>query len=304
MSSKTIFCAALALGISANVASAVDYGQLMAKKVKAVLGSKVKKYTFSTYPVDNFGLGTAYDGKVDATKEICATWDCLGLSDDTKVAALSDEQRLKVVAGGIQYGEVATGVALSLTEDEKHSIGLNAVLPKLLQVLDITGDFSYTNDVTVTLTLGPVSIRTLRRQAMMDKLNSDSAHPLEKTVWNNGKGTLVLAYSDVILSSMKIEVKVNPETKADLDAKLNGALQGKAGQVIGTGSDLSFKLDNSTKGDYTLEIAKPMILAVYTKKQPAKGVLGAEGGWNDWKDFNLGTANKVQQHTVDLGDVQ
>src|SRR5688572_6625008 len=76
---------------------AVDYGQFMTNKVKAVLGNKaVRGYTFATYPLDNFGLATAYDGKVNPSKQICATWDCIGISDDRAVAALSDDDKLKL----------------------------------------------------------------------------------------------------------------------------------------------------------------------------------------------------------------
>ena len=68
---------------------------------------------------------------------------------------------------------------------------------------------------------------------------------------------------------MKIEIKMNPSTKVDLDAKLSGALAGKVGQVVGTGSDLSFKVDNAKDGDYVLEVTKPVILAVYAKNSHA-----------------------------------
>jgi hypothetical protein len=136
---------------------------------------------------------------------------------------------------------------------------------------------------------------------MIDRLNSSQAHPLEKAAWNDGKGNLVLVYSDIVVNSLKIEIKINPETKADLDAKMTGALSGKVGQIVGSGSDLGFKVDNSTKGDYTLEITKPLILAVYAKKQPGAGVLGDQKGWNDWKPFDLGNVNKVLSQKVDLG---
>lgn len=286
-----------------SMAFATDYGQLMAKKVKSAFGKTAKGYTFATYPLDNFGVATAYDGKTGVATEICATWDCLGISDADKVAALSDQQKLDLVANGVQYAEVGQGTDLKLTEDEKKSFSINAVLPKILSVLSITGDYSHTNDVTTTLTMGPASIRVLRRQQMIDRLNSADAHPLEKAAWNNGKGTLVLVYSDIVVTSLKIEIKINPETKIDLDAKMTGALSGKVGQIVGSGSDLGFKVDNSAKDDYTLEITKPLILAVYARKQPGQGVLGDQKGWNDWKPVDLGSASKVLSQKVDLGNL-
>ena len=81
-----------------------------------------KGYVFDTYPTDNFGLATAYEGKVGVTKEICATWDCLGLSDQSQVDALSDKDKLYVVVNKIQYGEVGNGSGLKLTEDDTTSL--------------------------------------------------------------------------------------------------------------------------------------------------------------------------------------
>src|SRR6266481_5413656 len=103
---------------------AVDYGQLMATKVKAAIGKRANGYTFATYPVDNFGLATAYEDKVSPEKELCATWDCLGVSDDAKVEIMTPEQKLKLRNGTLQYAETGAGPALNLSDDEKRSIAL------------------------------------------------------------------------------------------------------------------------------------------------------------------------------------
>lgn len=283
---------------------AVDYGQLMATKVKGAIGRRAKGYTFATYPLDNYGLATAYENKVNPEKELCATWDCLGQSDDTKVEALTPEEKLKLRVGNVQYADTGEGPALNLTDDEKRSIALKAILPKLLQILDITFDFSTAKNVTTNLTMGPITIRTLRRQEMQNHLTSPGAHPLEKTAFENKQ--LVLVYSDIVVSSMKVDIKLDGSTNVDLEAKLSGALQNKGvGSVISKDSSLSFKVDRSNKGDYSFETAKPVILAVYTKKQPEKGALGGSStNWQGWSDADLGAANKVLKEKVDLGDVQ
>jgi len=291
-----------ALSCVCTAAFASDYGELMTAKVKTALGKNaVKGYTFATYPLDNFGIATAYDGKPGANTQICATWDCLGLSDDAKVAELTNEQKLNLTVNAVQYASVGQGTSLTFNDEEKKSLSLNALLPKILQVLSITGSYSHTNDLTVSLTMGPAVVRVLRRQQMMDRLNSAQAHPLEKTVWNDGKGNLVLVYSDIVVGSMTIDIKTNPATKVDFDAKMAAALSGKVGQVIGSGSDLGFKVDNASKGEYKFEINKPLIIAVYTRQQPRMGVLGDQKGWSDWKPFDLGPANRVLAQKVDLG---
>jgi hypothetical protein len=74
-----IFIVCTSMCISAN---AVDYGKLMTDKVKATLGKNaVKGYVFSTYPLDNFGIATAYENKRGPENFICATWECVGIDD-------------------------------------------------------------------------------------------------------------------------------------------------------------------------------------------------------------------------------
>src|SRR5258705_6573909 len=121
MKSKTL--AILLVTLSTCSLFATDYGQLMASRVKAALGDKATKgYTFSTYPVDNFGVATAYESKVDASEQICATWECLGISDDAQVEKLSAVNKLRLVADGIQYASIGSGADLNLTSDEKRSL--------------------------------------------------------------------------------------------------------------------------------------------------------------------------------------
>jgi hypothetical protein len=300
MKNKAVIFAVALLTCSA---SATDYGQLMASKVKGALGGKATKgYTFSTYPVDNFGVATAYESKVDVSKQICATWECLGIGDDAQVEKLSAANKLRLVADGIQYASIGSGADLNLTADEKRSVGLKALLPKILQVLSISFDLSSAKEVTTDLSTGTITIRTLRRQKMIDEINGPHGQSMEKASFD--AGNLVLVYSDIVVSSMKINIKLDTKTNADLEAKLSGSLTGKVGQVIGKDSSLGFKVDKAAKGDYTLETTKPLILAVYTKKQPKSHELGSQGGWNAWADADLGNTNGVVKEKVDLGDVQ
>jgi hypothetical protein len=295
-----ILLTAVALVVFCGAALAQDYGQLMATKVQAVLGKRaVKGYTFSTYPLDNFGLATAYSSDVNDTNVDCATWDCLGISDSSQVDSMSDDQKLRLVAGGVQYAEVGCGADLNLTEEEKRSLGLSAILPKILQAVGLSASISHSNDITTILSVGPICRRILRRQDMLNRLSARNGQSLEEGDFDSGN--LVLIYADIVMKSMHIEIKVNPQTNADIEAKLNGTLGGNVGKVIGSGSSLSFKVNNATSGDYTLTITKPLVLAVYAKKQPEPRRLGIGNGWNDWPNFDLGNRNKVLEQTVLIG---
>lgn len=284
-------------------AFATDYGELMAKKVKAALGdSATKGYKFSTYPVDNFGLATAYESKVEVSKQVCVTWDCLGISDDAKVDLIPAADRLRLVANGVQYASVGVGQGLNLTEDEKKALGFKALLPKIMQALNLSFDFSKAKDTSVILTTGPIEIRTLRRKEMLDHINSPGGHQLEKDALV--AGNLVLVYSDIVVTSLKVELTVNAQTNVDLEATLTDSLKGKVGTVIGKDSALGFKVNNATKGHYVFESTSPLIVAVYTKKQPHSGVLGGQAGWKSWADIDLGPQNKAVAEIVDLGEIE
>ena len=72
------------------------------------------------------------------------------------------------------------------------------------------------------------------------------------------------------------------------------------GQVIGKGAGFEAKVNNAQKGDYTLQVTDPVVLAVYTKKQPQAGVLRKTKDWSDWPDDSIpDAANKILQETVD-----
>ena len=280
---------------------AIDYGQLMAKKVKEVLGNRSSGYTFSTYPVDNFGLATAYEDRPSPSSELCATWDCLGVNDDSQVAVISPADRLKLRVSSVQYADTGDGPELRLSDEEKSALGLKALLPHLAQVLHLSFDLSRSKNLTTSMTMGPVTIRTLRRKEMLDHLRGKNAHPLERAAFE--KRQLILVYSDIVIGSMQIDLKIDAATDAEADAKLQDSLHGKLGQVIGRDSALSFKVNRADKGDYSFQIDKPVILAVYTKRQPKAGELGSASGWSGWSNIDVRDANKVLAEKIDLGDV-
>jgi hypothetical protein len=280
---------------------AIDYGQLMAKKVKEVLGSRSNGYTFSTYPVDNFGLATAYEDRLSPSSELCATWDCLGVHDDSQVARMSSADRLKLKVSSVQYADTGDGPELKLSDEEKNALGLKALLPKLAQVLHLSLDLSHSKNLVTSVMLGPVTIRTLRRKEMLDHLRGKDAHPLERAAFE--KRALILVYSDIVVSSMRIDLKVDATTDVEIDAALQESLHGKLRQIIGKDSGLSFKVNRADKGDYSFQINRPVILAVYTRRQPKAGELGSEQGWSGWPIADVKNTNKVLAEKIDLGDV-
>src|ERR1035441_9070621 len=118
--------------MAAPILSAEDYGVVMEKKVRSVLGkSDLKGYQFLSYPTNNFGVMTMYilDKKGDKPSnknQECATFSCLGLTDPP-----TDAKQVKTVNG---YADIGFGAPPTLNETEKHSMNLSVVIPKILSI--------------------------------------------------------------------------------------------------------------------------------------------------------------------------
>jgi hypothetical protein len=266
---------------AASGLSAIDYGKTMAKKVKETLGSgNTRHFKFATYPVSNFGVATAYD---QSGTELCATWTCLASDSDIPTDASS---LLSITTkSGTRYADVGTGGTINLTDDEKRDIGIQILLPQLLKVIGITANIGNNKDIQTSLELGPVTIRKIIPDRVAARISALPAGASERVAFDQRQ--LRLVYSDIVAQSLKITLTVDTAANADTDAKLSGALAGKAGAVIGgSGTDLSVKVDSSTKGKYVLAVASPVVLATWTKRQPSEGHLGA-GGIESWSDESI-----------------
>jgi hypothetical protein len=255
-----------------------DYASTMTKKVQAALGSDFSGYAWSQYPTDNFGVITSYDpAKGDALDDrnfLCATWTCLGLKEPSDPA-----ERLKV--GG--FADIGKGGVITLTEEEKLQLGATAMLPEIYKVLKISADVQSTKGVTTKVELGPVSSRKVVRQRMLARLKELPADSLIKKAFLEGR--LVYVVADVVADSMTVDIKVDTDRNAKLDAELLNSLSGAIGKILKQGAKLELTVKKAVKGEYQLEVKKPVILAVLAKRQPAAGVLDRPGD-NDWTDWN------------------
>jgi len=271
-----IVTAAFALALAANC-YAIDYGKTMAKKVKQVLGNSTKHFKFASYPVNNFGVATAYD---NSNTELCATWTCLAADSDvpTDTASL-----LSITTkSGVRYADVGEGGAITLSDEEKRDLGVSIVLPQLLKVINLNASLGLNRDLKTDLTLGAVVIRKIIPDRVADRIKALPADSSELVAFN--QRNLSLVYSDIVAKSLTITLTIDNTGNSDTDAKLSGALSGKAGTVIGgQGSELSVKVDSATTGKYVLTINGPVILATWTKRQPSTGHLGA-GAIDSWPD--------------------
>lgn len=262
-------CAVIvSLTSSAPFLPAQDYGVVMERKIRSVLGKNdLKGYQFLSYPTNNFGLMTMYilDRKGDKPSNLnqeCATFSCLGLVDPP-----SDAKQLKTING---YADIGFGAPLTLTETEKNSLTLSTVLPKILSILDVSGSFDHSKGITTTMALGSVTMRFLKKGPALTFING---LPDDSRLKRASKADLLaIVVADVVIDTMDISLQVDTSTNAAADATLTG----KANQVF-TGDDkLSFKLSKSTGGKYSIKVTQPVIVARLTATKPFGTFKGAD----------------------------
>lgn len=268
MTSRMIFIPILSLAICSSVArvNGQDYGATMEKKVKSVLGAQeLKHYEWISYPTNNFGIMTMFIAdakgkKIKTENQECATFTCLGL----KASDLNPEQ-IKNVNG---YADIGSGGSITLTDAEKKSLSLSAVLPKILSVLNLSGNLDQSTGVETTMSLGTATKRYLVKQKALDYINGLPGNSRVKTALAQGRLGIVIA--DVYVDSLDVNLKINKALNAGLDAALTGTVN----QVFGDGDKLSVKVTKAENGSYTLKVTQPVIVARLTVTTPfgtAKG---------------------------------
>ena len=269
------------IAVSTAVSFGINYNDVMNKKVKAVLGNEFKDYQSFSFPTDNFGLITAYTPKDNTDKPkdkdfLCDTWECLSLGDHVP----TDPEALKSINGFAAVGENGADITLSVTE--KSDVAFNALLPKIASVLNIGGGFDKNKNTVTELQAGPFFVRKLRRQRMIDFINGLPPNSAMKQAFDQGK--LVLVVGDVVSTGMKVRVKADSTTKANIDAKIGAP--GGTGVVskVFTDSSFGFKVTREENGEYTFQTTRPVVVLRLAKHQPAAGALGAELS-DDWKDW-------------------
>jgi hypothetical protein len=276
---SVLLCLA-ALLICRQQVRAQDYGATMEKKVKSALGAReFKHYEWISYPTNNFGLMTLFivdkqGAKPKPENQECATFTCLNINPDTLTA-----KQIESVNG---YADPGKGGALSLNADDKSSLSLSAVLPKILSVLNLSGDLSNTLGVTTTMSLGAATVRFLVKDKALTYI---AGLPKDSRI---GKaylgGTLAIVVSDVMVDSMDVTLKINKALNANLDADLTGKVN--ENRVFGDGDKLQVKVNKSGDGTYVLKITQPVIVARLIATKPFGKARGAEfhgksAKWND-----------------------
>lgn len=257
-----------------------SYSKFMQSKLKAALGDAVDDYRPFSYPTDNYGVGTAYtsDGSrvtLDDRDFLCDTWNCFGVSPlptaPAKLLSLND------------FAAVGAGGAVTLTDAEKREFSLKVLLPELYALFNIGAEISQTRVTTTTLQFGTAYFRKLRRMNFATFIGGLGDANMLKQAYNQGRLSIVVA--DVVVSDLRLTIKVDQQSQASLDAAFT---PGTALKEVGN-LKLGAKLSKGVQGTYTFEVTRPLVVMRLAKRQPSAGVLGSavDDEWSDWDTLDL-----------------
>lgn len=248
---------------------ATEYTKLMERKLRQVLGPDFDRYTFASYPTDNFGLGTLYASNADAKDglSLCAGSTCFGLTPS------SWDEWLRLDG----FADVGEGPPLALTSAEETELKAELVGPKLAEVLDLGASVDFKTGVTAKLSLGSAWLRRvnlIKFYSFLEGLPPTS--PIKKAF---DARRLVAVTSDVVIQGLDVELCVDKTLNANLDLTLNQAI----GSALGTGGKVRLGVTRTDNGCYALTAQKPVIVAMLARERPP---LGTEARLNadtaDW----------------------
>jgi hypothetical protein len=264
-----LFCASCSLYCSQPT---VPSPQLIENQLATAFGVKAQdNWEFQAYPVDNFGIGTAYDfkpGQPTLTGDfICSTFKCL----NEKPADVGSSDWLSIDGILIPGG----GGSLTLTADSKKEFSAGVVLSSLLKLINLNFSADFTNNATVTITIPKAYVRLLDRSTFVNRIGTlPNDDPLRQSFRN---GTVDYIIGDIVVTSMSAKITVNKNKNITASATLT-----QATSIVGKDSSLNMKMTDDGNGNYTLDVSKPVIVAYLHRRQPGAGQSGQSNDFSDW----------------------
>lgn len=247
--------------------SAQKYGKEVEKTWQTILGIDEKrdgKYRWFGYPVDNFGVLTAYDPPANRdwtdSDRICATWRCI---EQEKNIPSDAAVRLSIN----DMADVGRGGSVTIDQDKQNKLGLNLLLPGLAQLLNLGANLNWNKDVKTTVSVDRFDKRSADRDRYRLFIQNNSTNQTLKDAFTSGK--LAWIASDIVAEGVKMTISVDVNRNAAVDAALTKAV----GTVLAPDSKLGFQWSKQGTGQYTLVITHPVVIAVQTRRQPSGGTL-------------------------------
>lgn len=277
-SMKTPVYASCVFFLLSVTGSAQDFSATM----KSIFtGPQYKGIQWLTYPLDNYGVGTAYS---DRQKQfLCDTFPCLGLRPPDPLKDLAPWLKVTDTATNTDYAAQAGGPPANLSSAKTKKLLIAAIVPKLLGVVGLNGSLDYSNDKTVTIGFAKAYVRELFPKPYLTKVTAatDDKYGVKQAY---ERRDLVVVTTDVIIEGLSIKVEPN--------SQLGTKLKATAGEGIRNfyGSSLNVEVDTSSKGTYTVTSKSAFIVGIRARQNPLRSGVGTTGiptTWNAWKPVEI-----------------
>jgi hypothetical protein len=239
--------------------------------MKKAIGKVIDGYTTYSYPTNNYGVGTSCNRR----------WAPKGImiSDMIEAYGLSkvgmDNEAWKTVNGIAYRGD---GGQLQLTDSVNKSYGIGLLLPKILQALNINIAADVNKIRSIRLVIDSAMLRYLNYGAFKNFVDSRK-YPQLTDAWNKKK--LLLITSDFVLLNYSLEINPSDSFGIALGAKLDEAINVIPNILTGNDS-LGIRISKHGSGQFILTSVRPVVFAVYIKKQKNIETMGTEMSFDDW----------------------
>ncbi|MCQ6958286.1 hypothetical protein [Mucilaginibacter aquariorum] len=278
---KTIklgLCAAMLL--AATHLHAQNYNEILMNVIKNEFKKDLRGFQFFNTPTDNYGLITTYMKNTDSKNFECDMYSCIG----QKAPASGDAAWLTMngfAAGG------DNGRQITLSQDVNDQVGFNLILPKIMKIIGLNGNFNKNTVKHLELTLGSVYIRQLRKSVMQDYLTKLDHSSRQYQLFNSGQ--MVLIVGDCVIQSMEVDITLADTTSTSIDAKFGWQGSTIAAKILDSAS-VGVKVAKKSAGHYKFTLQHPVIFARLAKKQAKAGELGLakDSNFDDWVTVDPG----------------
>lgn len=238
-------------------------------------GKQFRDYQWLDYPLDNFGVATAYRDtkeRTDPRHFLCATFSCLGIAPvpTSNADPSKNKQWLSLMPSGAAtgYADYACGGPLDAELTRKSKSALSVLLPKIFELVGLTADVQHEANATATVKFSSACSRLLtsRIEGFVRDLLVDDYGIRQAAL----AGQLVLVKGDVVINTFVVTVAANKKVKDALDLKL----QGNASAKFGDDSKFGVELSREQNDQYDLKTASPLIVGVLAARQPVRLGIG------------------------------
>jgi hypothetical protein len=259
----------------ASLCNAQDFKQVM----KQAFGNDYRDYQWLDYPVNNFGVATAYTGvkdRVDRRGFLCATFTCLGVKQSPA--------DIDVWMRANDFADVGCGGQLDAKLERNKGSILNSLLPKILNVVGLTASLGTVRNIKADIKLASMCSRQLQQAKMIGfikGLNAENDTFGLKQAYDRGR--LVLVIGDLVMKSMTIRLYADNKLNAQLDAKLGGESE----KVLGQGAEFGVKISKSSSKDYELTVTDPVIVAVLAVRAGDDKTRANGTSWEGWEPVTI-----------------